>query len=122
LTDRRGTNFVRDIRRRPKPRFGLLFDANKKAGSPPWSLEHAKRILADNVYAFVPPHRSPFAKSGTTWPAMKYWPGREDRPKPTAEDFDNAARAVYAAWIEQRALEAIKLHLSELPEAEKPAE
>jgi hypothetical protein len=97
----------------------LLFNAAKKAGTPAWSLEHAQRIMADNIYAFRPPHGSPFENSNTTWLAMKHWPRR---PPPTAEDFDNAARAVYAAWMEQRALEVIKLGLSELPEAKKPAE
>jgi hypothetical protein len=41
---------------------------------------------------------------------------------PTAKDFDDAALAVQAAYLESRALEAIKAGLSELPEVEKPAE
>jgi len=74
----------------------MLFEAARKSGSPPWSLEHARRILADNVYCFRPPHGSPFDRSRTTWHAMKHWP---KRPPPTAEDYENAARAVYAAWL-----------------------
>ena len=52
----------------------MLFDANKKAGSPPRNLEHAKRILADNVWAFTPAHGSPFARAGHRWACYRdYW-------------------------------------------------
>lgn len=97
---------MRQEKRATEEEIELLFRANKKAAWPPCSLEHATSILADNVYAFRPAYDSPFAKSGTTWHALKHWPRRLP---PTAEDFDNAARAVYAAWMEGRAaLEAIK--------------
>jgi hypothetical protein len=46
-----------------KAEIQMLFDANKKAGSPPRNLEHGKRILADNVYAFRPQHGSPFDRA-----------------------------------------------------------
>jgi hypothetical protein len=83
----------------------MLFKAAQKFGAPPFSLEHGRRILADNIHVFRPAEGSPYAESRNIWPAWKHWP---KRPPPTAEDFDNAARAVYAAWMERRALEAIK--------------
>lgn len=96
----------------------MLFEAACKFGAPPFSIEHATPILADNIHVFRPAEGSPYAESRTIWPAWKHWP---KRPPPTAEDFDNAVRAVYAAWMEGRAaLEAIKPGLSELPE--KPAD
>jgi hypothetical protein len=36
--------------------------------------------------------------------------------KPTAKDFDDAALAVHASYLKHKALQAIKLGLSELPE------
>jgi hypothetical protein len=42
--------------------------------------------------------------------------------KRLAEDTDDADLALHAIKLERRALEAFKLHLSELPEVEKPAE
>jgi hypothetical protein len=38
-----------------------------------------------------------------------------------AEESDDVDLALHAIKLERRALEAIKLHLSELPEVEKPA-
>ena len=38
-----------------------------------------------------------------------------------AEEYDDGDLALNAIRLELRALEAIKLHLSELPEVEKPA-
>jgi hypothetical protein len=38
-----------------------------------------------------------------------------------AEESDDVDLALHAIKLERRALEAIKLHLSELPEIEKPA-
>jgi hypothetical protein len=52
----------------------LLFDADKKAGYPPWSLAHARRIMADNVWVFAPNHNSPYAR------ADRYLPLEPDRP------------------------------------------
>jgi len=58
----------------------MLFDANKKAGSPPDSLEHAKLILSDNIWVFTPRFDSPY---GQPWllihgerPPYKPWAGR----------------------------------------------
>jgi hypothetical protein len=57
-----------------------LIDAEKRAGSPPRSLAHARLILADNVYAFRPASDSPFDRSGNFWPAFLHWkPSGEPR-------------------------------------------
>jgi hypothetical protein len=41
----------------------MLWDAEKKSGKPPSGLEHAKIILADNVWIFRPRRRSPFGRN-----------------------------------------------------------
>jgi hypothetical protein len=90
----------------------MLFDANKKAGSPPRSLEHAKRILADNIWCFQPSHGSPFDKASNTWHAMKHWP---KHLPPTAADFDNAARAVWRAHLAHQAATSLPIPDDETP-------
>jgi hypothetical protein len=42
-------------------------------------------------------------------------PGNPPRQKPTAKDFDDAALAAQAAYLQQKALDAIKLGLPEQP-------
>jgi hypothetical protein len=41
----------------------IMFQAGKKAAWPPWSLEHAKLILSDNVWVFTPAWDSPYGGS-----------------------------------------------------------
>jgi hypothetical protein len=47
----------------------LLMAAEKKNGSVPWNLLHAREIMTrDNLWAFVPPWNSPFGGSpGNRW-------------------------------------------------------
>ena len=100
--DPRAARFVADItffnegleREPTEAEIWMLFEAAQKFGAPPFSLEHGKRILSDNVYVFRPAEGSPYAESKTIWPAWRRWP---KRPPPTDEDFDNAVRAVMAA-------------------------
>ncbi len=59
----------------------MIFDAGKKAGSPPHDLHHARAILADNVFAFRPAHNSPFNRAGHYWACfVDHWP-RPDGPR-----------------------------------------
>jgi hypothetical protein len=81
----------------------MLFEAACKFGAPPFSIEHGKRILSDNIYVFRPAHGSPYAESRTIFPAWKRWP---KRPLPTAEDFDNAVRVVRAVAERNRQIAA----------------
>jgi hypothetical protein len=101
----------------------MLFDAAMKAGRPAHSLEHAERILSDNVYVFTPARESPYG----SWSRMKFsghdlsrWPpykpfrafGSQWRPdgviipkgEPSPKDFDDAVLAAHG--------------LSELPKGE----
>jgi len=48
--------------------ISLLFDADRKNGSPPWNLRHAREIMArDNVWAFRPHCNSPFGRASHEW-------------------------------------------------------
>lgn len=45
-----------------EPEIKMLLAAEKKNGHPPSSLDHAKIILSDNVWIFLPRRRSPFGR------------------------------------------------------------
>jgi hypothetical protein len=107
----------------------MLFDAGKKSGAVPHNLEHAKRILSDNVFALTPAPGSPYGQAAKRFAAFDHWPVPNPRSFPcvgvlvmartmqqfAAERPDGPPDLMADALaLEQRALEAIKAGVSEL--------
>jgi hypothetical protein len=72
----------------------LLMAAERKNGSVPWNMVHAKEIMArDNIYAFRPCSAPPFGRAGIEW--------RQPHPSAAviAEDRENP-RPVYTTPLD----------------------
>jgi hypothetical protein len=88
----------------------MLFDADKKRGSPPHSLAHAKQILGI-------PEPKPKPDYSSIWMSAMAWAQMYMTAK-----WDDTELALHASNMERKAFEAIKLGSSDLPEVEKSSQ